>query len=455
MLFGFIALVTVANAAVLYKCIDSNGNKLFTDTPPPDAKCESIDEGNESTPREGQRTDDLSKITKEYRKPIVFKPLPGSTAAGGPVQRLQFDAPARDLSTFLERERKAQQLPAVAAVVIEGNRIVSRGVAGVRKLGDSTQATLQDRWHLGSCTKPMTATLIAALVERGAMKWETTIETALPDLAADIRTEYRSVTVEQLLAHRGGIRHELDVPGLWDALWKREGTPTEQRRRMAKAMLAQEPRPAIGEYFYSNCGYGIAGLMAETMTEKSWEQLMRDVVFAPLDMQSAGFGIPWEGEPPTDPWPHHKDGNPVTPGPFADNPPSIGPGGTVHAKIEDWAKFAFDHLKGERGESGTLLRPETYARLHKGRAATPGKYDYALGWIVVERPWAKGSGRGSTGRSLHHAGSNNSWYALIWIAPERDLAILCTTNIGGDGVFPKIDKVIAAVISDHTARAQP
>ncbi len=183
---------------------------------------------------------------------------------------------------------------------------------GVRKLGDSTQATLQDRWYLGSCTKAMTATLIAALVERGAMKWETTIEAALPDLAADIRTEYRSVTVEQLLAHRGGIRHELDVPGLWAALWKRKGTPTEQRRRMAKTMLAQEPRLPIGEYFYSNFGYGIAGLMAETMTGKSWEQLMRDVVFAPLDMQSAGFGVPWEGEPPTDPWPHVKDGNPVT-----------------------------------------------------------------------------------------------------------------------------------------------
>ncbi|MEI7672256.1 MAG: serine hydrolase domain-containing protein [Deltaproteobacteria bacterium] len=375
--------------------------------------------------------------------------------AGGPVRPLQTDTSVKDLSPLLERESQAQQLPAVAAVVIKGNRIISPGVTGVRKLGDSTRATLQDRWHLGSCTKPMTATLIAALVERGAMKWETTIEAALPSLAAGIRREYRNVTVEQLLAHRGGIRHEWDIPGLWDVLWKREGTPTEQRRRMAKVMLAQEPKQPIGEYFYSNCGYGIAGLMAETMTGKTWEQLMRDVVFAPLNMQSASFGVPWEGEPPTNPWPHDKEGNPIPPGRFADNPPSIGPGGTVHATIEDWAKFAFDHLKGERGEYGTLLKPETYARLHKGRAIAPGDNNYALGWNVVERPWAKGSDQGSTGRCLNHAGSNNSWYALIWVAPERDLAILCTTNIGGDGVFPKIDKVIWAVISDYISQAGP
>ncbi|MFQ5424954.1 MAG: hypothetical protein ACE5F9_13375, partial [Phycisphaerae bacterium] len=61
--------------------------------------------------------------------------------------------------------------------------------------------------------------------------------------------------------------------------------------------------------------------------------------------------------------------------------------------------------------------------------------------------------RGDTGRCLHHAGSNNSWYALVWIAPERDFAVLCTTNMGGEGVFPRIDAVNWAVIQDHLRKA--
>lgn len=374
---------------------------------------------------------------------------------GRPVHRLEANESARNISALLERERQAQQLPAVAAVVVEGDRVAAQGVAGVRKMGDATKATLQDRWHLGSCTKAMTATMIAALVERKVLTWDTTIENALPDLAADMRPEYRRVTIEQLLAHRGGIRHEWDVPGLWDQLWKREGTPTEERRRMAKAMLAQEPKVKSGEYFYSNGGYGIAGLMAETIAGKSWEQLMRELVFVPLDMRSAGFGVSWDGEPPTNPWPHEHDGKPVLPGSLADNPPSIGPGGTVHATIGDWAKFALDHLRGARGEAGTLLKPATYQRLHRAQPTAPGADDYALGWLVVERPWAKGISSRASGRCLHHAGSNNSWYSLIWIAPEKNLAVLCTTNIGGDGIFPKVDQVMAAVIRDQAVHAQP
>ena len=101
--------------------------------------------------------------------------------------------------------------------------------------------------------------MIAVLVERGVLAWDTTIEEALPHLAKNMRADYREVTLEMLLANRGGIRHEWDVRGLWDILWRREGTPTDQRARMARAMLSEPPKVRPGSYFYSNCGYGIAG----------------------------------------------------------------------------------------------------------------------------------------------------------------------------------------------------
>jgi len=376
----------------------------------------------------------------------------GALTVAAALERSQTDS-ARNISALLETQRAKQALPAVGVVVIEKDRIVARGVAGVRKLGDDTKAGLDDRWHLGSNTKAMTATMIGVLVERGVMSWDTKIKDALPDLAKTMRPEYADVTVEMLLAHRGGIGHEWDVPGLWDKLWKREGTPVEERRKMAEVMLAQEPKVPPGEYFYSNCGYGIAGHMAETITGKPWEQLMRELVFDPLGMTSAGFGVPWEGEPPTDPWPHKSIGLFVTPGPFADNPPSIGPGGTVHASLDDWARFVIEHLKGARGKDGNLLKAATYRRLHRGQKTDRADMAYALGWQILERDWAKPKRGGGKGRCLHHAGSNNSWFALVWIVPERDFAVLCVTNIGGDGIFPKIDAVNWSVTQDHLKRA--
>ncbi|MBN2445150.1 MAG: beta-lactamase family protein, partial [Phycisphaerae bacterium] len=340
-------------------------------------------------------------------------------------------------------------LPAVAAAVIRHDDIAAIGVAGVRRSGGAEPAELDDRWHLGSCTKAMTATMIGALVEQGVLSWDTTVAEALPELVDNMRAEYRDVTIEMLLAHRGGINGDLDVPGLWPVLWKREGTPVEQRRRMAAAMLFWPPKVPPGEYYYANCGYGIAGHMAETVTGKPWEELMRELVFEPLGMHSAGFGVPWEGEPATDPWPHAQDGTAITPGPMADNPPAIGPGGTVHASIRDWAKFVAEHLRGARGEDGQLLKAKTYARLHRGQPTGTGDPEYALGWSVTHRDWARGADAGDVGRCLNHAGSNNSWFSVVWIAPEADFAVLCVTNIGGEGVFPRLDAVVSRVIRDH------
>ena len=359
----------------------------------------------------------------------------------------------RDISDVLEKQRRLQGLPAVAAAVISPDQIVAQGVAGVRKLGRPEKVRINDRWHLGSCTKSFTATMIGILVEQDRLSWDTTIAEALPDLISVMQPEYQEVTIEMLLANRGGIRHEWDVPGLWNLLWKREDTPVEERRKMAEVMLSQSPKVQPGQYFYSNCGFGIAGHMAEVIMGKSWENLVRELVFEPLGMMSAGFGVPWEGEPPTDPWPHKEDGTSVIPGRFADNPPSIGPAGTIHASIGDWAKYIIEHLRGAQGKNGQLLKAETYRRLHQERRINDSEEEaYALGWMVLYRSWAKGKKFGAKGRCLHHSGSNNSWYALVWLAPERDFAVIAATNIGGDIIFKKMDAVIWAIIQDHMRR---
>ena len=75
----------------------------------------------------------------------------------------------RDISTLLEQGKKVQGLPAVAAVVIQRDKIVAQGVVGVRKLGQPERARIDDRWHLGSDTKAITATMIGVLVEQGRL----------------------------------------------------------------------------------------------------------------------------------------------------------------------------------------------------------------------------------------------------------------------------------------------
>src|SRR5204863_8029225 len=119
------------------------------------------------------------------------------------------------------------------------------------------------------------------------------------------------------------------------------GNATSARRLLVEGVTSKAPEATPGEkYIYSNAGFSIAGHMAEKVAGKSWEDLVRDKIFRPLGMTSAGFGAPGSPTKNDQPRGHKADGSPVEPGPTADNPIAIGPAGTVHCSIEESSRFA-------------------------------------------------------------------------------------------------------------------
>ncbi len=339
----------------------------------------------------------------------------------------------------LEGLRRAHGVPALGAAFVRSEGVVALEVVGVRRSDDEGADPIQldDRFHLGSCTKAMTATLLARFVEEGELAWETTLAEALPREVVDkIRPVYRGVTLHQLLAHRGGLPDDrVPDPELWPRVRALSGPLPEQRLELARLVLSRPPAAAPGSRFlYSNAGYAIAAAFAEQWTGKSWEELIEERLFMPLGMATAGFGPPGPAEEA--PWGHTANGcRPVPPGPDADNPPVLGPAGRVHSALADWAKFAALHLRGARGEEGLPLRPETFQELHEDRY----RQGYALGWVVTRRDWAGGT-------ALTHAGSNTLWFAVVWLAPRRDAAFLAATNCGSERAFRACDAAIAAMI---------
>ena len=144
-----------------------------------------------------------------------------------------------------------------------------------------------------------------------------------------------------------------------------------------------------GERFaYSNVGYTIAGHIAETVAGKAYESLLRERVFAPLGLASAGFGPPQGDAPNQEPIGHRVllRWFRLRMDPFetrADNSPVMAPAGAVHMTILDLARYGTAHLDGESSPSPTLLPHAAWERLH-----TPVRDDYARGWVRVERDWA-------------------------------------------------------------------
>ena len=332
----------------------------------------------------------------------------------------------------LKSIREKRDLPALAVVVVKNGQICDRAAVGIRKQGDPTLVTTNDQFHIGSCTKSMTATLAAMFIDEGKLRWNTTIEEIFPELKGKISAAYESVTIEQLLTHRGGVPTS-PPPAAWKRAWEQKGTPVEQRREFIEAVLRQAPEAPPGtKMIYSNQGYAIVGAMLERIAGKPWETLITERLFKPLNMKSAGFGPPGTKGEVDQPWGHTRQLLMTLP--FQqDNPPAIAPAGRVHCTLDDLARYAIFHL--QHGSNVTLLKPETLRKLH----TPPAGGDYACGWISLDRGWAGG-------KALMHNGSNTMWYVVMWLAPEKDFAVIAATNIGGAAAEKACDEAASAMI---------
>jgi D-alanyl-D-alanine carboxypeptidase len=360
----------------------------------------------------------------------------GPRQDGGPIDAPPADAgaPPDDLDPLLEPIRAGAGLPALGAALYEGDTLLAIGTVGVRALGDPTPVTDDDRWHIGSCTKAMTATLIALYVEAGMVAWDTTVPELFPGITVD--PGFQSVTLAALLAHRGGIDPAFD-----GTPWLGDTRPLDvQRAEISQAVFGAPPVVPPGGYAYSNVGYIAAAAVIERLTGRTWEDLMRERLFTPLGMTSCGFGAPGTSASIDEPRGHTgSPPMPLDPGtPGSDNPPVLGPAGTVHCNFRDWARFAALHNAGERGDPTPILDAAAIQRMHE---PWPGG-DYGYGWGVADRTWAGGL-------VLNHVGSNTFWVAVVWIAPARNRFFLITTNIATPEASTATSDVATQIVTNY------
>lgn len=341
-----------------------------------------------------------------------------------PGSSTQFDA--IDISETLKPFLSDERIPCLAVSVIKGGRIVAHGIAGVRRFGTNEPLRIEDRFHIASCTKSMTATLAAGLVEDGKLAWTTTIADAFPELATTIRPEYRLVTLLELLAHEGHIPAYTQI-GEERArqLLLLPGDHAQQRLDFISQVLREDaPNMAAGEAAYSNAGYAIVGVMLERASRRTWEALIQERIFKPLAMKSARFGWPADVKTLDQPRGHWSEGGEVNVQPLT-HPflaPCLWPAGAVSCSIDDLGLYAADHLNGLNGRPA-ILKNASYERLHRSpRGKTAG---FTLGWGIRQDT--------ELGSIHFGAGSGGSFFVRIEIIPSRDFAVVVAANSGDGG----------------------
>lgn len=342
---------------------------------------------------------------------------------------------ADPLQVQLEALRTSAGIPALGGAIVTRDGLLWSGVTGVRRQGDTAPVPLSDRWHLGSNTKAMTAVLYAGLIEEGRAAWGATVPQLFPDLEID--PAWASTTIEQLMGHRAGIL-DSSVMLVWmAAAWTAGADVRDLRTAMARAVFGAPPTGEPGAFSYSNAGYIITGGAIERITGEPWETTIQREIFDRFGMASAGFGAPLGDNA----WGHQ--GASVTPKDPAtlgsDNPAGLGPAGTVHATLEDYARFLRLFLTDGAG----WLRANSMIRLTTPLDG-PGQ-PYALGWgVLTGQPWS------GDAPAIVHDGSNTFWLARAVVAPARGAAAICVAN-AAEPARPAIDGLTRALIERFPA----
>ncbi len=318
------------------------------------------------------------------------------------------------LSTFVDKHG----IVGASLAIRQGEQTVA-AAAGVLNLRTQQPATPDSVFQIGSISKVWTATLVMQLVDEGLLDLDEPVVKHLPEFRVADEEVSRTVTARQLLAHTSGIDGDffLDTG---------RGDDNVEKYVAAMAKLTQV-HPQGATMSYCNSGFTLLGRLVEVLRGKTWDAVLRERLFTPLGLTSAGtlpeeallFGaaaghvVPTPGADPVvaPQWGIYR---------------SAGPAGLIHSTAREVLAFAQMHLAGGVAPDGTrVLSEESVRAMREPQVEVPDKHTlgshWGLGWILME--W---DGRAVFG----HDGGTLGQGAFLRILPEAGLSVCLQVNGG-------------------------
>lgn len=310
----------------------------------------------------------------------------------------------QELTDLLGESLDSSNIPGASVAVLKDGVILA-ATAGTSDLESGRPVSQQSQFPIASVTKPMVATAIAMLVDRGRLRLEDPIALHAPELRSAAWSE--EITIDQLLANTSGVPMRI----AWEF-----GFDDKEDRALARfcetVAVGSLQNPPGQVWSYGNTGWSLLGRAIETTVELPWLDAMRSLLFEPLSMENTG-----PHRDATDPVVGYEsvEGKQTPVIPWAS--PGLGPGGAVlWSTASDLVRFAHPHV-GAEGEfdSESLREPQSSLSIW------PWMDNWCRGWAHFG--WKGGSVWGWDGVT-------RGARAQLRIVPSQDGAIALLTNSG-------------------------
>lgn len=341
---------------------------------------------------------------------LALAPL---TAAADPVSRDAVLAALPKMEAMARRLVSEGEVPGLAVAVVHDDAVVYLGGFGVRAMGRPETVDSDTVFQLASMSKPLSSTVVAALVSQGVVDWGDRVAEIAPDIRLHDAYPTAEVTIRDFMNHRSGL------PGTAGDDLELIGYGMDAIR--ARIPLVPPSSSFRAGYAYSNAGFTLGASAAARPTGRPWADVAEAELYRPLGMAATSSRYA-DFESRTNRAALHIRVDGAWTPELTRNPDPQAPAGGVSSSVRDlaqWMRLELDQgaFPGEPRITADALAATHAPLFSRGDNPVTGAPSfYGLGWNVEY---------GRHGLSWGHAGAfSQGARTLVTLYPDADLGIV-------------------------------
>lgn len=322
-----------------------------------------------------------------------------------------------------------------AVLVAENGKIIYKDAFGLANREWNITNTTDTKFMIGSISKPITATLILILVQKGLIGLDKTIDDYLPEFKNKPASK---VTIRQLLNHTSGIPNYDIIKDFFPRISRQRFTREEYAKIYYDSALAFEPGT---QYMYSSWGYFTLGYIIEKVTGNSYEQTMKDEIFTKLNMHNSGSYLHTQIVPKRASGYDYGFGNYVS-ADFRDQSNTMRTG-DIYTTVEDLFKFNMAI------SNNSLLNKQLTTEMLTPGIIRPAQYGY--GWFNQNFKYTITDSI----KANYHLGSTEGFISFMLRVPETNSMIVILCNSAPTDFFGITKNLLKVLLNKLVVLKEP
>ncbi len=318
----------------------------------------------------------------------------------------------KEITELVENEMERAKISGLSIALVDDKGIIWSEGFGHTDFSKSEEVTADTLFSLQSMNKCFTATAFLMLASNGLIDLDDPIRKHYPEFTVNTifgnpDDEIAKITFRRMLSHWSGFTHEAPIGNNYDT------TPCSFLEHIQSIKDSWLRSPVGSEHAYSNVGIDLVGYIMGLIQKKSYEDVMKELLFTPLGIEFATFDIDAALKQP---FARGHSGLYKTP---AVQVPMI-PAGGLYASANDVAKIISFHLRRAEINGKQVIDEELFDEMYQPQFSESREFGYGLGvysfWTI------KGA------KSYAHGGGGYGYSTLAQWIPEYKIGAVILSN---------------------------